>query len=405
MVAIMGQLDGKRVLLGVTGGIAVYKAVELLRLLVKAGADVHVAMTPAATEFVQPLTFRELSYHPVAVDVFEEPREWKMQHIHLAECDLVVIAPATANTLAKLAVGIADNSVTTTVLATQAPIVVAPAMNSGMWENPITQENIARLRQRGYHVVGPDSGFLACRTSGAGRMSSPEDIFAAVVEVLTRQQDWQGLQLLVTAGPTREHVDPVRYIGNRSSGKMGYAIAAAAARRGADVTLVSGPTALTPPSGVRLVKVWTTQEMRDACVKVFPKVDACIKAAAPADFRVAEPSDQKVKKEAQAELVLRLVPNPDILAELGEMKQKQVLVGFAAESQDLIKNAQEKMRRKRCDLLVANDITMPGAGFDVDTNKVKLLYPNNQVEDVELMDKSRLADLLLDRVLLLIKAR
>jgi phosphopantothenoylcysteine decarboxylase/phosphopantothenate--cysteine ligase len=188
MVAIMGQLDGKRVLLGVTGGIAVYKAVELLRLLVKAGADVHVAMTPAATEFVQPLTFRELSYHPVAVDVFEEPREWKMQHIHLAECDLVVIAPATANTLAKLAVGIADNSVTTTVLATQAPIVVAPAMNSGMWENPITQENIARLRQRGYHVVGPDSGFLACRTSGAGRMSSPEDIFAAVVEVLTRQQ-------------------------------------------------------------------------------------------------------------------------------------------------------------------------------------------------------------------------
>jgi phosphopantothenoylcysteine decarboxylase/phosphopantothenate--cysteine ligase len=405
MVAIMGQLDGKRVLLGVTGGIAVYKAVELLRLLVKAGADVHVAMTPAATEFVQPLTFRELSYHPVAVDVFEEPREWKMQHIHLAECDLVVIAPATANTLAKLAVGIADNSVTTTVLATQAPIVVAPAMNSGMWENPITQENIARLRQRGYHVVGPDSGLLACRTSGAGRMSSPEDIFAAVVEVLTRQQDWQGLQLLVTAGPTREHVDPVRYIGNRSSGKMGYAIAAAAARRGADVTLVSGPTALTPPSGVRLVKVWTTQEMRDACVKVFPKVDACIKAAAPADFRVAEPSDQKVKKEAQAELVLRLVPNPDILAELGEMKQKQVLVGFAAESQDLIKNAQEKMRRKRCDLLVANDITMPGAGFDVDTNKVKLLYPNNQVEDVELMDKSRLADLLLDRVLLLIKAR
>ncbi len=401
----MGQLDGKRVLLGVTGGIAVYKAVELLRLLVKAGADVHVAMTPAATEFVQPLTFRELSYHPVAVDVFEEPREWKMQHIHLAECDLVVIAPATANTLAKLAVGIADNSVTTTVLATQAPIVVAPAMNSGMWENPITQENIARLRQRGYHVVGPDSGFLACRTSGAGRMSSPEDIFAAVVEVLTRQQDWQGLQLLVTAGPTREHVDPVRYIGNRSSGKMGYAIAAAAARRGADVTLVSGPTALTPPSGVRLVKVWTTQEMRDACVKVFPKVDACIKAAAPADFRVAEPSDQKVKKEAQAELVSRLVPNPDILAELGEMKQKQVLVGFAAESQDLIKNAQEKMRRKRCDLLVANDITMPGAGFDVDTNKVKLLYPNNQVEDVELMDKSRLADLLLDRVLLLIKAR
>jgi phosphopantothenoylcysteine decarboxylase/phosphopantothenate--cysteine ligase len=337
--------------------------------------------------------------------VFEEPREWKMQHIHLAECDLVVIAPATANTLAKLAVGIADNSVTTTVLATQAPIVVAPAMNSGMWENPITQENIARLRQRGYHVVGPDSGLLACRTSGAGRMSSPEDIFAAVVEVLTRQQDWQGLQLLVTAGPTREHVDPVRYIGNRSSGKMGYAIAAAAARRGADVTLVSGPTALTPPSGVRLVKVWTTQEMRDACVKVFPKVDACIKAAAPADFRVAEPSDQKVKKEAQAELVLRLVPNPDILAELGEMKQKQVLVGFAAESQDLIKNAQEKMRRKRCDLLVANDITMPGAGFDVDTNKVKLLYPNNQVEDVELMDKSRLADLLLDRVLLLIKAR
>lgn len=403
----MADLSGKRILLGVTGGMAVYKAVELLRLMVKAGADVHVAMTPAATKFVQPLTFRELSYHPVAIDVFDEPKEGLMQHLYLADsCDAVVVAPATANTLAKIAHGIADNALCTVVLASTVPVVLAPAMDSDMWANPITQENVSKLRRLGYHFVGPEQGQLArAHAVGWGRLSDPEKIFQAVVDVLTRGKDWQGLRLLVTAGPTHEPVDPVRFIGNRSSGKMGYAIASAGARRGAKVTLVTGPTSLPTPEGVELVQVQSTLEMREACLAAFPQVDACIKAAAPADFRVARSAEQKIKKSERSELVLRLVPNPDILQELGEAKQGQVLVGFAAETEDLLANAQEKLQRKNCDLLVANDVTSPGSGFSSDTNEVRLLFADGKVEEVPLMEKTCLADLLLDRVLTLVRQK
>jgi phosphopantothenoylcysteine decarboxylase/phosphopantothenate--cysteine ligase len=394
------------VLLGVTGGIGVYKAVELLRLLVKAGADVHVAMTPAATKFVQPLTFRELSYHPVAIDVFDEPKEGLMQHLYLADgCDVVVVAPATANTLAKIACGIADNALCTVVLAATVPVVLAPAMDSDMWANPITQANVKKLRELGYHFVGPEKGQLARGNIGWGRLSDPEKIFDAVVEALAPRQDWNGLHLLVTAGPTREPLDPVRYISNRSSGKMGYAIAAAAQQRGARVTLVSGPTALEPPAGVELVRVTTAVEMREACLVAFSAVDACIKAAAPADYRVEAPAEQKIKKASAGELTLQLIPNPDILAELGRLKGKQVLVGFAAETENLLENARDKLQRKNCDMLVANDVTAPGAGFDVDTNAVKLLTPDGRVEEIELTTKTHLADILLDRVLALVKAR
>jgi phosphopantothenoylcysteine decarboxylase/phosphopantothenate--cysteine ligase len=379
---------------------AVYKAVELLRLFTKAGADVPVAMTHAATKFVQPLTFRELSYHPVAIDVFDEPKEGLMQHLYLADsCDGIVIAPATANTMAKIAYGIADNALCTVVLASTAPVILAPAMDSDMWANPITQENVAKLRSRGFHFAGPGRGPLARQgKAGWGRMLDPEEIFKITVDVLTRDKDWQGLRLLVTAGPTYEAIDPVRFVGNRSSGKMGYAIAAAAQRRGAEVTLVSGPSAQPVPPGVELVRVQTTLEMREACLAVFDKVDACVKAAAPADFRVEEPAHEKIKKQEQSELVLRLVPNPDILAELGAMKNNQVVVGFAAETENLIAQAGEKLRRKNCDLMVANDVKAPDAGFEVDTNRVTLVYADGRTEDVPTMEKDRLADLLLDRI-------
>lgn len=403
----MADLSGKRVLLGVTGGMAVYKAVELLRLLVKAGADVPVAMTHAATEFVQPLTFRELSYHPVAIDVFDEPKEGLMQHLFLADsCDAIVVAPATANTMAKIAYGIADNALCTVILASTAPVIIAPAMDSDMWANPITQENVAKLRSRGFHFVGPARGPLARKgKEGYGRMVDPEEIFEATVEILNRASDWHGLRLLVTAGPTHEPLDPVRFVGNRSSGKMGYAIAAAAQARGAEVTLVSGPTSLPAPAGVKLVNVQTTLGMYEACLEAFPEVDVCVKAAAPADFRVADPAEQKMKKSGRSELLVRLVPNPDILAELGSRKKGQVLVGFAAETEDLLANAREKMERKNCDLMVANDVTAPDAGFGTDTNRVKLLCADGRVEELPVMEKTLLAHHLLDKVLLLVQER
>jgi phosphopantothenoylcysteine decarboxylase/phosphopantothenate--cysteine ligase len=403
----MSSLKGKRILLGVTGGMAAYKAVELLRLLVKAGADVSVAMTHAATEFVQPLTFRELSYRPVAMDVFDEPQDGLMQHLHLADsCDGIVIAPATANTMAKIAHGIADNALCTIVLASTNPIVIAPAMDSDMWANQATQENVATLKARGFHFAGPGRGPLARKgIEGWGRMVDPEEIFRVSVDVFTRSHDWADLRLLVTAGPTHEAIDPVRFVGNRSSGKMGYAIAAAAQARGAQVTLVSGPSAQAAPAGVELVRVTTTAEMETACLSVFDKVDACIKAAAPADFRVEEPAGQKIKKGGRDELVLRLVPNPDILAELGTRKKQQVLGGFAAETQALVARAGEKLRRKNCDLMVANDVSAPDAGFEVDTNRVKLLFADGRVEDLPVMAKSELAHKLLDQTRELIRQR
>ena len=377
---------------------AAYKAVELLRLMTKAGADVVVAMTHAATKFVQPLTFRELSYHPVAIDVFDDPKEGLMQHLYLADsCDGIVIAPPPPIPWPR-SCGIADNALCTIVLASTAPVILAPAMDSDMWANPVTQENVARLRAGAFTSQARARTLARQGKEGWGRMLDPEDIFKITVDVLTRSKDWEGLRLLVTAGPTYEAIDPVRFVGNRSSGKMGYAIAAAAQRRGAAVTLVSGPSSQPVPPGVELVRVQTTLEMREACLAVFDKVDACVKAAAPADFRVEEPAQEKIKKEGQSELVLRLVRNPDILAELGAMKKNQVVVGFAAETENLIAQASEKLRRKNCDLMVANDVTAPDAGFEVDTNRVTLVYADGRTEDVPTMQKERLANLLLDRI-------
>lgn len=396
----MAELKGKRVVLGVTGGIAAYKAVELLRLLVKAGADVRVVMTPAAIQFVQPLTFRELSYHPVVSDMFAEPKQWLMQHLSLAEgCDVLVVAPATVNTIAKIANGIADNLLCTTVLATTVPVVLAPAADTDMWNNPITQQNVTKLRQLGYHIVGPGAGQLARNNVGEGRMSEPTQILARVIDILNKKStNWAGLRLLVTAGPTREPIDPVRYLSNRSSGKMGYALAAAASQRGAEVTLVSGPVALPAPAGVEIISVQTVAQMRQAVLERFKQVDICIGAAAPADYRVAAPAEHKIKRNQTGELQLQLIPTEDILAEVGAAKQQQVVVAFAAETKDLLANSRVKLASKNADMLVANDVTAPGAGFDVDTNLVTLLYADGREETLPLMPKVQLAEIILDRV-------
>ncbi len=403
----MADISGKRVVLGVTGGIAVYKAVELLRLLVKAGGEVRVVMTPAATQFVAPLTFRELSYHPVAVDMFAEPKQWLMQHLSLAEsCDVLVVAPATVNTIAKIAAGIGDNLLCTTILATTAPVVLAPAADSDMWSNPITQQNVAKLSQLGYHFVGPGTGGLARGNTGVGRMAEPEEIFAGVAGLLSAASgDLAGLRLLVTAGPTREPLDPVRYITNRSSGKMGYALAAAAQRRGAQVSLVSGPVSLPAPSGVELVPVETGEQMRQAVMERFAAVDVCIGAAAVADFRLAAQSGQKRKKEDAGDLQLDMIHKADIIAEAGAAKKRQVLVAFAAETSDLIANSRAKLAHKNADMLVANDVTKPGAGFEVDTNQVTLLFADGRQEELPLMPKSQVAEVILDRVLALCRAK
>ena len=392
-------MGGKNVVLGVTGGIAVYKAAEIVRGLGKEGISVHVIMTQAATKFVTPLTFQELSRNPVAVDMFVPPADWHVQHIKLAACaDVFLIAPATANVIGKIAGGIADDLLTTTVMATRAPVVVAPAMNTNMLTNPIVQANIAKLRALGYHFIAPAVGELACGTEGAGRLPDPATIVAYVAELLSTKRDYSGKTVVVTAGGTREPIDPVRYIGNRSSGKMGYAVAAAAAARGAKVILVSGPTALTPPANVQVVAVETTAQMYQAVLDAAPNADIIIKAAAVADFRPQHPAQEKIKKR-DGTLSLVLEKTPDILWELGQRKRRgQILVGFAAETQDLLNNAQEKLLKKNLDMIVANDITQPGAGFDAETNVVRLVYRDGKVENLPLMTKRLVADAILDRI-------
>jgi phosphopantothenoylcysteine decarboxylase/phosphopantothenate--cysteine ligase len=405
----MANLKGKRVVLGVTGGIAAYKAVELLRLLVKAGADVRVVMTPAAMQFVQPLTFRELSYHPVVSDMFAEPKQWLMQHLSLAEgCDVMVIAPATVNTIAKIAHGIADNLLCTTVLATTVPVVLAPAADTHMWSNPITQHNVAKLRQLGYHFVGPGTGQLARNVVGEGRMAEPAQILDKVTDVLGASKtnsSLADLRILITAGPTQEPIDPVRFLSNRSSGKMGYALAEAACQRGANVTLVSGPVALPAPDGVELVAVETVAQMHQAVCDRFAQTDICIGAAAPADYRVAAPAKQKIKRQPGEELQLQLTPTEDILAQVGAVKNQQVIVAFAAETKDLLVNSRAKLVSKNADMLVANDVTAPGSGFNVDTNQVTLLFADGHEEELPLMPKRKLADIILDRACELYRQR
>ncbi|MBR4333128.1 MAG: bifunctional phosphopantothenoylcysteine decarboxylase/phosphopantothenate--cysteine ligase CoaBC [Clostridia bacterium] len=393
-------LEGKTVVLGVTGGIAAYKACELTSRLRKAGAQVYVIMTKNACQFVAPLTFETLSNHPVVTDTFARPSTWEVEHIALAKrADVFVIAPATANILAKMAHGIADDMLSTTVLATRAPILAAPAMNTGMWENAATQENVKLLSARGVRFVGPEGGFLACGDTGAGRMSEPAQIFDAIAETLAPWQDMRGLRVVVTAGPTVEKIDPVRYISNRSSGKMGYAIAEAAARRGADVTLVSGPTRLEIPQGAKAVSIQSTQDLLEAMTACCPDADVVIQAAAPADFTPAAVADQKIKKQGDGDLVLTLHQTPDVAAYVGKMKHAgQTLVGFAAETNDVLQNAEGKLAKKNLDMIVANDVTAPGAGFDVDTNIVTFVTRNGQ-ETLPCLPKKLVADELLDRVM------
>jgi len=390
----------KTVIIGVTGGIACYKAVELVRLLVKDSLAVQVIMTRAAMEFVTPLTFQTLSGKPVATESFNLTQESEIGHINLADsADLFVIAPATANVIGKIAAGIADDLLTTVLMATQAPVLIAPAMNIHMYENPILQENIRKLRRIGYHFMEPAEGYLACGYEGKGRLPEPEKILEEIRSLL-RKKDLLGERFLITAGPSREPLDPVRYISNRSSGKMGYALARAAVRRGAGVVLVSGPSAIEPPSAVRLIPVNTAAEMRRAVLEQFPECTAVIMAAAVADYRPVDASSKKLKR-GKAPLDIRLEPNPDILRELGRRKNGKLLVGFAAETEELIANATRKLHEKNLDLIVANDVTQAGGGFDGDTNIATIVDRSGASDSLSLMTKDELADRIYDHLLAL----
>ena len=387
-------------IIGVTGGIACYKAVELVRLLVKDSLAVQVIMTRAAMEFVTPLTFQTLSGKPVATESFNLTQESEIGHINLADsADLFVIAPATANVIGKIAAGIADDLLTTVLMATQAPVLIAPAMNIHMYENPILQENIRKLRRIGYHFMEPAKGYLACGYEGKGRLPEPEKILEEIRSLL-RKKDLLGERFLITAGPSREPLDPVRYVSNRSSGKMGYALARAAVRRGAGVVLVSGPSAIEPPSAVRLIPVNTAAEMRRAVLEQFPECTAVIMAAAVADYRPVDASSKKLKR-GKAPLDIRLEPNPDILRELGRRKNGKLLVGFAAETEELIANATRKLHEKNLDLIVANDVTQAGGGFDGDTNIATIVDRSGASDSLSLMTKDELADRIYDHLLAL----
>ena len=395
------MLEGKCVVLGVTGGIAAYKACEIVSRLKKLHANVRVVLTEHACRFVQPLTFETLSGNQVAVSAFEH--SFEIEHISLAKAaDLLLIAPATANIIGKMAHGIADDLLSTTAMAVVCPILIAPAMNCAMYRSAALQENLETLKGRGVLTVGPESGHLACGDEDIGRMSEPETIVARVCELLRGQDDLAGKHVLVTAGPTREMVDPVRFLSNRSSGKMGYAIAEAAARRGACVTLVSGPVALERPRGVETVPVTSTLDLYREVTERAKSADLVIQAAAPADFRPLEAARHKIKKTGEG-MTLQLTPNPDVAAQLGRDKHEgQVLVAFAAETDDLIANARKKLDKKNADMVVANDVTQPGAGFAGDTNRVTLVT-RSDARELPLMSKRDVADAILDRALELMR--
>lgn len=400
------MVSSKTVVMGVTGGIAAYKACEVVRSLRKQGVSVFVVMTNNACEFVTPLTFEALSGNPVAVDMFASPARWEVEHIALAKrADLMLIAPATANVLAKLANGIADDMLTSVALATRARILAAPAMNSGMWDNAATQANIETLRGRGVYFAAPETGVLANGDSGIGRMAEPEKITMLSRMLLVDGRDLAGRKILVTAGPTRELLDPVRYLTNKSSGKMGYAIAERALARGADVTLITGPVSIPEPPSVEVVSVETTMQLFQAMIQRVPAQDAVIQAAAPCDFRPAEQSNSKIKKRGGQPLTLELLENPDVAAAAGARKQPhQVFVTFAAETENIIENGRVKMSRKNADLMVANNVTQGGAGFDVDTNIVTLIT-KEAVQAYPIMSKHDVADVVLDHVLAMLKER
>jgi phosphopantothenoylcysteine decarboxylase/phosphopantothenate--cysteine ligase len=396
------MLEGKSILLGVSGGIAAYKSAELVRLFVRQRASVHVVMTANAQRFVTPLTFQTLSNNEVGTDLFSMESESRIGHIQKARLpDLIVLAPATANLIAKMAAGIADDYLTTILLATTAPVLVCPAMNVKMWEHPATQANLRTLVERGCHVEPPAAGMLACQEEGAGRLAEITDIFENAVRILT-PPTLGGRRVLVSAGPTWESFDPVRFLSNPSTGKMGYALAKVAVRRAARVELVSGPCFLDAPAGVERTSVTSALEMRDVIMKLSPKLDAIVMAAAVSDYRPTRKAHHKLKK-ASEELSITLEPNPDILAALGEIKPAaQVLVGFAAETENLLENAKHKLLRKNLDFIVLNDITCKGAGFGCDTNEVKIIDRNGAVSDLHPMSKEDVASHIWDRVELLL---
>ena len=393
------NLTGRNIVLGVTGGIAAYKSAEIVSRLRHSGANVHVIMTKNATEFVAPLTFQTLSSNQVVTDTFTAPEYWNVEHVALAKlADVFVIAPATANIIAKMANGIADDMLSTTVLATKAPVLAAPAMNTGMWTAPATIQNIRVLRERGVEFIGPESGMLACGDEGTGRMSEPEQIVLRIEEMLGKKNDFAGKKLLVTAGATRERLDPVRFISNDSSGKMGFAIAEAARDRGAEVTLVKGFTTAFLPSGVRIVDVESAEDLLNVMKEEAPKQDVVIQAAAVADYRPEKRSGSKIKKADGEPVTLKLVENPDIAKVIGsEKKAQQIFVGFAAETDDVIKHAKEKLTAKKLDMIVANDVTRPGAGFNTDTNIASLITQKG-TREFPLMSKRQLADVILDAI-------
>lgn len=393
----------KNIVLGVTGSIAAYKAAEIASLLIKKGYKVEVVMTRSATQFITPLTLQSITQSPVHTEMFAAPRQWEIEHISLAQkADLLLVAPATANIIGKVAGGIADDLLSTTIMATRAPVIFAPAMNVGMYENPVFQHWMNFLRGYGFLFIEPDEGRLACGARGKGRLPPPERIVSYVEDVLNRQDELSGIQVLVTAGPTREPLDAVRFLSNYSSGKMGYALAEEAKKRGARVTLISGPTKLEPPQGVNLISVQTAEEMFNAVKENFAAADVVIKAAAVADFRPRWVTSGKIKKEA-ANLLLELEPTPDILAYLGQHKSNQILVGFAAETEDLLVNAREKLARKNLDMIVANDLTEEGAGFDVDTNVATILFPEGEAVELPRLTKKELAGVILDQVAKLLR--
>ncbi len=394
------SLAGRELILGVTGSIAAYKAVYLLRELTRLGASVTVCLSEHAREFVGPLTFRTLSGRPVLTNLFDPQSADAVEHVALAErADAIVVAPATANLLAKAAHGIADDFLTTLLLAARRPLVIAPAMDGGMWEHPAVVANVATLRGRGAAVLEPDAGALASGLSGKGRFPEPDAIVEAIRRALTPARDLAGERLLVTAGPTREPIDPVRYISNRSSGKMGYGLAAAALRRGAAVTLVSGPTALTPPPGAVFVPVQTAEEMREAVLQHLADATLVIKAAAVADYRARQAAPVKLK--GKRDLTLDLTPNPDILAEVAARRTGAFIVGFAAETHDVVAHARQKLESKGIDLLVVNDVSQRGIGFDAEENEVLLLDRWSGQKALPRMPKTDVADAILTHVLAL----
>ncbi len=389
----------KNLVLGVSGGIAVYKALEIVSLLVKKDINVNVIMTESATKFVTPLSFQSLSQNMVTCDMFAEPKAWEIQHISLAEkADVFLVAPATANIIGKVANGIADDMLSTTIMATKAKVIFAPAMNTNMYENPIVQENIKKLKSLGYEFIDPAEGRLACGTSGKGKLESPEIIVDKVLMELNENKDLLNKNVVVTAGPTIAPIDPVRFITNRSTGKMGYAIAKEARNRGANVTLISGPTSIIAPKDINVVEVSTNEEMKNEVMNIFDEADIVIKSAAVADYKPKNYSTQKIKK-GDGELCIEFIRDNDILMELGSRKKNQILVGFAAESQELKDNAMSKLQRKNLDYIVANDITASDTGFASEDNKVIILSKEGKEIYLDKMSKEKIATNLFDIIL------